>query len=164
VTSRLVIRAATSADVDEILALIRELAEYERAPLEVTATAADLLRDGFGDHPRFHVLLACENDKVAGFAFYFFTYSTWRAQPTLYLEDLFVRPAHRRSGWGLALMRRLAEEAIKCGCGRFQWQVLDWNEPAVRFYESLGAKILREWWTVRVEGDAIARLAASRTD
>jgi GNAT superfamily N-acetyltransferase len=161
VISALSIRAATAADVDEILALIRELAEYERAPGDVSATPADLLRDGFGDHPRFHVLLACEGEKVAGFAFYFFTYSTWRAQPTLYLEDLFVRPAYRRLGLGLELMRRLAEEAVKTGCGRFQWQVLDWNEPAVRFYETLGAKVLREWWTVRVEGDAIARLAAS---
>jgi GNAT superfamily N-acetyltransferase len=164
VTSALTIRAAIAADVDEILALIHELAVYERAPLDVTATAADLLRDGFGDHPRFHVLLACEGDKIGGFAFYFFAYSTWRAQPTLYLEDLFVRPAYRRRGWGLSLMRRLAEEAVKCGCGRFQWQVLDWNEPAVRFYETLGARILREWWTVRVEGDAIARLAGSPMD
>ena len=156
------IRAATAADVDEILALIRELAEFERAPHEVKATPAALLRDGFGDRPRFQVLLGCDGDRVAGFAFYFFTYSTWRAQPTLHLEDLFVRPAYRRRGFGVMLMRRLAEEAVKAGCGRFQWQVLDWNEPAVRFYETLGAKILREWWTVRVEGDAIAKLAASR--
>jgi GNAT superfamily N-acetyltransferase len=161
VTAPLTIRPATAADVEEILALIRELAEYEKAPHDVTATTADLLRDGFGQHPRFHVLLACEAKNVAGFAFYFFAYSTWRAQPTLYLEDLFVRPAYRRRGWGLALMRRLAEEAVRRGCGRFQWQVLDWNEPAVRFYETLGAKVLREWWTVRVEGDAIARLASS---
>ena len=161
-TSDLTIRAATAADVEDILSLIRELAEYERAPNEVTATPADLLRDGFGEVPRFRVLLACEGSKVAGFAFYFFAYSTWRAQPTLYLEDLFVRPAYRRRGLGVMLMRRLAEEAVKTGCGRFQWQVLDWNEPAVRFYETLGAKILREWWTVRVEGDAIARLAALR--
>ena len=161
-TSNLTIRAATAADVEDILSLIRELAEYERAPNEVTATPADLLRDGFGENPRFRVLLACEGNKVAGFAFYFFAYSTWRAQPTLYLEDLFVRPAYRRRGLGVMFMRRLAEEAVKTGCGRFQWQVLDWNEPAVRFYETLGAKILREWWTVRVEGDAIARLAASR--
>jgi GNAT superfamily N-acetyltransferase len=162
VSSELTIRAATAADVEDILALIRELAEYERAPNEVTATPADLLRDGFGQNPRFHVLLACEGNKVAAFAFYFYAYSTWRAQPTLYLEDLFVRPAYRRRGLGVMLMRRLAEEAMKTGCGRFQWQVLDWNEPAVRFYETLGAKILREWWTVRVEGDAIAKLAASR--
>jgi len=162
VTAALTIRPAAAGDVDEILALIRELAEYERAPGEVTATPADLLRDGFGEHPRFHVLLACEENRVAGFAFYFFAYSTWRAQPTLYLEDLFVRPAYRRRGLGVMLMRRLADEAVKTGCGRFQWQVLDWNEPAVRFYETLGAKILREWWTVRVEGDAIAKLAASR--
>jgi GNAT superfamily N-acetyltransferase len=162
VTQRLTIRAATAADVDEILALIRELAEYERAPHDVTATPADLLRDGFGDRPHFRVLLACQGEKVAGFAFYFFAYSTWRAQPTLYLEDLFVRPAYRRLGLGLMLMRRLAEEAVKAGCGRFQWQVLDWNAPAIRFYETLGAKVMREWWTVRVEGDAIARLAAAK--
>jgi GNAT superfamily N-acetyltransferase len=164
VTASYDIRVATAADVEQILALIRELAEYEREPQAVTATAADLLRDGFGDHPSFHVLLACvgegESEQVVGFAFYFFAYSTWRAQPTLYLEDLFVRPSHRRHGLGVALMRRLAAEAVKTGCGRFQWQVLDWNEPAVRFYESLGAKILKEWWTVRVEGDAIARLAS----
>jgi GNAT superfamily N-acetyltransferase len=156
------IRPATADDVDEVLALIRELAEYERAPGDVTATRDDLLRDGFGERPRFRVLLACEGEKVAGFAFYFFAYSTWRAQPTLYLEDLFVRPAYRRRGWGLRLMRRLAAEAVETGCGRFQWQVLDWNETAVRFYESLGAKVLREWWTVRVEGDAIAALATAR--
>ena len=161
-TSAITIRAAKAGDVDEIHALSRELAEYERAPQDLTATPADLLRDGFGQNPRFHVLLACEGSKVAGFAFYFFAYSTWRAQPTLYLEDLFVRPAYRRLGLGLTLMRRLAEEAVKTGCGRFQWQVLDWNEPAIRFYETLGAKVLREWWTVRVEGEAIARLAATR--
>jgi GNAT superfamily N-acetyltransferase len=155
------IRAATAADVDEILALIRELAEYERAPDEVTATTADLLRDGFGAHPRFEVLLACQGEKVAGFAFYFYAYSTWKGRPTLYLEDLFVRPAFRRLGLGLMFMRRLAAEAAKRDCARFQWQVLDWNEPAVRFYESLGANILREWWTVRVEGDAIARLGTN---
>jgi GNAT superfamily N-acetyltransferase len=162
VTSSLSIRPATAADVDEILTLVRELAEYEKAPGEVTATPADFLRDGFGANPRFYVLLARAGDQVAGVAFYFFAYSTWRAQPTLYLEDLFVRPAYRRRGLGLALMRRLADEAVKTGCGRFQWQVLDWNEPAVRFYESLGAKILREWWTVRFEGDAIARFAAAQ--
>jgi GNAT superfamily N-acetyltransferase len=162
VTSPVSICPATAADVDEILALVRELAEYEKAPHEVTATTADLLRDGFGDSPRFYVLLARQGDQVAGFAFYFFAYSTWRAQPTLYLEDLFVRPAYRRRGLGVALMRRLADEAVKTGCGRFQWQVLDWNEPAVRFYESLGAQILREWWTVRIEGDGIARFAATQ--
>jgi GNAT superfamily N-acetyltransferase len=162
VTSPVSISPATAADVDEILALVRELAEYEKALHEVTATPADLLRDGFGDSPRFYVLLARQGDQVAGFAFYFFAYSTWRAQPTLYLEDLFVRPAYRRRGLGVALMRRLADEAVKTGCGRFQWQVLDWNEPAVRFYESLGAQILREWWTVRIEGDAIARFAVSQ--
>jgi GNAT superfamily N-acetyltransferase len=153
------VRAATAEDVHDILALIRELAVYEREPEAVTATAADLLRDGFGEVPRYKVLLTCDGDEVTGFAFYFFAYSTWRARPTLYLEDLFVRPAFRRRGLGLLLMRRLAREALLTNCARFQWQVLDWNEPAVRFYEALGANVLREWWTVRLEGDALARLA-----
>jgi GNAT superfamily N-acetyltransferase len=153
------IRFATAEDVGQVLALIRELAVYEREPDAVTATAADLLRDGFGDNPRYRVLLACDREEVAGFAFYFFSYSTWRARPTLYLEDLFVRPPFRRRGLGLLLMRRLADEALRANCARFQWQVLDWNEPAVRFYQSLGADVLRQWWTVRIEGDALVRLA-----
>ena len=144
-TSPVSICPATAADVDEILALVRELAEYGKAPHEVTATTADLLRDGFGDSPRFYVLLARVGDQVAGFAFYFFAYSTWRAQPTLYLEDLFVRPAYRRRGLGVALMRRLADEAVKTGCGRFQWQVLDWNEPAINFYKKYNAAFDNGW-------------------
>jgi GNAT superfamily N-acetyltransferase len=153
------IRLATPDDVEHILALIRELAEYEREPEAVTATTADLLRDGFGDRPRYTVLLACEGDEVAGFAFYFFTYSTWRGRPTLYLEDLFVRPRFRRRGLGLRLMQRLAKEALRANCARFRWQVLDWNEPAIVFYQSLGANVLKQWWTVSLEGDALARLA-----
>ncbi len=162
-----VIRKATRADVPAILALVRELAAYEREPDAVVATEADLLRDGFGEIPAFHVLVAtesatesaAESDAVIGFAFYFFSYSTWIGRRCLYLEDLFVRPAHRGRGAGIALMSALAQEAIAQECRRFVWQVLDWNEPAIAFYERLGAKVLREWLTVRLEGDALASLA-----
>jgi GNAT superfamily N-acetyltransferase len=155
------IRRAEARDVPEILALIRDLAEYERAPGEVTATAEDLLRDGFSGSPRFFVELAEWDGRVAGFAFWFFNYSTWLGRPGLYLEDLFVRPAFRARGIGKALLVHLARVALDEGCGRFQWQVLDWNAPAIAFYEALGAKRLGEWLTMRVSGDALARLAAA---
>ena len=153
------LRPAAPADVPLILALIRELAEYEREPEAAIATEEDLLRDGFGERPRFHVTIAEHGGEAAGFAFYFFTYSTWRGRPCLYLEDLFVRPRFRRNGIGLALLRELAAVAVRERCDRFVWQVLDWNTPAIAFYESLGARPLREWITMRVEGDAIGALA-----
>jgi GNAT superfamily N-acetyltransferase len=155
----LVIRAAEAADVPLVLRLIRALAAYEREPDAVIATEADLLRDGFGPTPRFQVLIAEDAGEPAGFAFYFFSYSTWRGRPALYLEDLFVPLEHRKKGIGLALMRRLARIAVDAGCARFVWEVLDWNEPAIRFYESLGAEVLRSWLNVRMEGEALARLA-----
>lgn len=154
-----VIRKATRADVPAILALVKELAAYEREPDAVIATEADFLRDGFGESAAFHVLVATEAEGVIGFAFYFFSYSTWVGRRCLYLEDLFVQPAHRGKGAGIALMAALAQEAIAQECRRFVWQVLDWNEPAIAFYERLGAKVLREWLTVRLEGDALASLA-----
>jgi GNAT superfamily N-acetyltransferase len=157
----LTIRPATAADVPAILALIRELALYEREPDAVVATEDDLLRDGFGPSPAFEVLLADWNGETIGFALYFFTFSTWRGRRCLYLEDLFVQPQHRGRGAGLALMRALAREAVARDCPRFCWQVLDWNEPAIAFYERLGAKFQREWLTVRLEGDDLAALAAS---
>lgn len=153
------IRKATRADAPEILSLVRELARYEREPDAVVATAEDYARDGFGDEPAFEVLLATWSGEPVGLAFYFFTYSTWVGRRTLHLEDLFVRPAHRGRGAGLALMRALARVALERGCKRFVWQVLDWNEPAIGFYERLGAKVLREWLTVRLEGDALDELA-----
>ena len=155
----LVIRPAEAADVPLILRLIRALAAYEREPDAVVATEADLLRDGFGPTPRFQVLIAEDAGEPAGFAFYFFAYSTWRGRAALYLEDLFVPIEHRKKGIGLALMRRLARIAVDAGCARFVWEVLDWNEPAIRFYESLGAEVLRSWLNVRMEGEALARLA-----
>ena len=155
----LTLRPAVASDVPTILSLIRALAEYEKEPQAVVATEEMLVRDGFGAAPRFHVILASWDDQPVGFAFYFFTYSTWRAAPTLYLEDLFVLPSHRRRGIGIALMRRLALEATERGCLRFDWQVLDWNEPSIRFYESLGARVMRGWLPVRLEGDALRALA-----
>jgi GNAT superfamily N-acetyltransferase len=159
----LVIRKAGPADVPAILELVKELATYEREPDAVVATEADFLRDGFGPSPAFEVLVALDGDgPIIGFAFYFYSYSTWVGRKCLYLEDLFVRPAHRGKGAGLALMRELARVAIAAECKRFVWQVLDWNAPAIAFYEKLGAKVMREWLTARVEGDALVRLA-SRT-
>ena len=156
----LVIRKATPSDVPRVLALVKDLAAYEREPDAVVATEADFLRDGFGEAPAFHVLVAEDaQGEVLGFALYFFSYSTWIGRRCLYLEDLFVQPAHRGKGAGVALMKALAKEAVTKECRRFVWQVLDWNAPAVAFYERLGAKVLREWLTVRLEGDALAELA-----
>jgi GNAT superfamily N-acetyltransferase len=155
------IRPAEAADVRVILRLIRSLAEYEREPQAVTATEEDLLRDGFGARPLFHVVLAEWSGEPVGFAFYFFNYSTWQGKPGLYLEDLFVEPKFRGYGIGKALLVHLAQIAVTRGCGRF---VLDWNEPAIRFYEKMGASVLREWLTVRIAGDALARLAATEVE
>jgi GNAT superfamily N-acetyltransferase len=158
------IRPAAAADVPVILRLIRGLAEYERAPDEVKATEADLLRDGFGERPLFHVVLAEWDGAPVGFAFYFFNYSTWHGRPGLYLEDLFVDPAYRGWGIGKALLVHLARIAVTSGCTRYQWQVLDWNEPAIRFHEAMGARVLREWLTVRIDGEGLAALAAAEVD
>ena len=155
----LCIRPATPADVRLMLEFIRGLAEYERAPEQAVATEADLLRDGFGPQPRFHCIIAEYDGKPAGFAFYFYNYSTWRGRPGLYLEDLFVWPHLRGKGIGKALLVRLAQIAERDNCGRFEWAVLDWNQPAIDFYESLGARKIREWIIMRVEGDDIAKLA-----
>ena len=158
------LRAAVAADVDTILALVKELATYEREPDAVVATRDDFLRDGFGERPLFHVLLAEDATTGAslGFAFYFFTYSTWEGRSVLWLEDLFVRSEHRGRGVGAALLRELARVAVERGCPRFQWQVLDWNVDAKAFYERLGAGILHEWETVRIEGAALRGLAMSK--
>ena len=156
----LLIRPGVSADVPLILQFIRELAEYEREANAVVATEARLQRDGFGAAPLFFVRIAEWDGEAAGFALYFLNYSTWRGAPTLYVEDLFVRPVHRGKKIGGALMRDLAREAVRRGCERFAWQVLDWNHPAIDFYESLGAKVLREWLAVRIDGDALSALAA----
>jgi GNAT superfamily N-acetyltransferase len=153
------LRAATREDVPVILAFVRELAAYERLPDEVVATEEDFLRDGFGPQPRFHALVADWDGEPAGFALWFYNWSTWTGRSGIYLEDLYVRPLLRRHGIGKALLRELARIALDQGCRRLVWQVLDWNEPALDFYRSLGAKVMPEWVTVRVEGEALAALA-----
>jgi GNAT superfamily N-acetyltransferase len=154
------IRLATAADVPQILAFIRALAVYERAPAgAVTASEEGLLRDGFGAQPFFECLLADFDREPAGFALYFFNYSTWRGQPGIYLEDLFVLPELRGRGIGKALLQRVAAAALRKGCRRLQWEVLDWNTPAIDFYRAMGAEFLDEWRNVRLEGEALFRLA-----
>ena len=157
------IRPATPDDIPEILALIRELAEYEREPESAVARAEDLLRDGFTEPNRFHCLMAEEQGLVAGFALYFYNYSTWRGHSGIYLEDLFVRLEHRGKGIGKALLGAVAAVAMEEGCPRLEWAVLDWNKPAIDFYESVGAVALTEWTTMRVSGKALSDLARSNT-
>jgi GNAT superfamily N-acetyltransferase len=155
----LVIRPAQTGDCALLLAFVRELALYEKQPEEVVATESDFLRDGFGERPRFEAAIAEWDGEAAGFALWFYNYSTWVGRHGLYLEDLFVRPAHRGQGVGKALLVHLARLAFEQGCARYQWQVLDWNTPSIRFYEALGARRLPEWVTMRVEGEALAALA-----
>jgi GNAT superfamily N-acetyltransferase len=154
------IRAATPADIPLILDLIRALATYERAPEAVKTTEADLLRDGFGEHPCFQCLIAeTAGGEAAGFALYFYNYSTWRGRSGIHLEDLFVFPKFRGQGIGKALLGSVAARAAEQGCVRLQWDVLDWNQTAIDFYESLGAQFLKEWRIMRVDDEAICSLA-----
>ena len=154
------IRSATAADVPQILAYISALAAYEREPDAVRATEADLLRDGFGPRPFYSCLMAEHLGAPAGFALYFFNYSTWTGHPGLYLEDLFVPPELRGLGIGKALLRKLAQIAVERDCGRMEWAVLDWNEPSIAFYKSLGAVPMSDWIINRLTGDALQGLAA----
>lgn len=154
------IRTATPADVPQILAFIRALAAYERAPDAVVATEEGLLRDGFGPRPFWECLIAEHDGRPAGFALYFFNYSTWVGRPGIYLEDLFVMPEMRGLGIGKALLKRVAAVAVENGCERLQWAVLDWNTPAIDFYAAMGGEFLDEWRNVRVSGEPLRRLAA----
>jgi GNAT superfamily N-acetyltransferase len=157
------IRPATPSDVPTILRFIHELALYEREPDAVLATEADLLRDGFGETPRFAALIADLNSQPAGFALYFTSYSTWRGHHGIRLEDLYVTPSLRGQGIGKALLARLARIAVDQGCPRLEWDVLEWNEPAIAVYQRLGAKSLTEWRIMRLSDDALQSLAALGT-
>lgn len=159
--SALTIRPATVADVPVILELIRDLATYERAPSEVTAREEQLVDVLFGAKPAAEVLLAFEEDIPIGFAVFFHNFSTWLGRPGLYLEDLFVKPEVRGKGYGRALLVDLAKIARDRGCGRMEWAVLDWNEPAIEFYRKLGAKPMNEWTVFRLTREGIERLAES---
>jgi GNAT superfamily N-acetyltransferase len=155
------IRPARVEDVPIILKLIRDLATYERAPDEVVATEESLVDVLFSERRAAEVLLAFERESPVGFAVYFFNFSTWLGRPGLYLEDLFVKPEKRGKGYGRALLVELAKIARDRGCGRMEWAVLNWNEPAIKFYQALGAKPMDEWTVFRLKRDEIARLANS---
>jgi GNAT superfamily N-acetyltransferase len=154
------IRPATRADAQVIASLVRELAEYEKLSHEARANAGDFLRELESPDPVIHVLIAEWSNAPVGFALYFYNFSTFVGRPGLYLEDLFVRPAHRARGIGRALLRALARIARERNCGRMEWAVLDWNEPALNFYETLGARQMNEWVIHRLTPSEIEKLAA----
>ena len=151
------IRPATAADAALILEFIRALAAYEKLSHEVEATEEKLRATLFGADPVAHCVLAFADDVSAGFAIYFFNYSTFLARPGIYLEDLFVKPEFRGRGLGKALLLHLARHANSRGCGRVEWSVLDWNQPAIDFYEKLGARRMKEWQICRLTGPALAQ-------
>ena len=155
------IRPATVNDLSVILKLIRDLAEYERAPNDVVATEEGLREVLFGERPSAEVVLAMEGENAVGFAVFFHNFSTWLGRAGLYLEDLFVRPDARGKGYGRALLVHLAKIAAERGCGRMEWAVLDWNEPAIKFYRALGAAPNEEWTIFRLTRDKIEKLANS---
>jgi GNAT superfamily N-acetyltransferase len=156
------VRAATVVDVPLLKEFICALAEYEKLGHECFVTEAKLEKTLFGEKPAAEAVIAHLNDEPAGFALFFQTYSTFLAQPGLYLEDLFVKPEFRRHGVGQALFRKLAQIACERGCGRFEWSALDWNTPAIQFYERMGAKAMPEWTVYRLSGNGL-RNAAEET-
>ncbi|MCU7555237.1 GNAT family N-acetyltransferase [Alteromonas sp. ASW11-19] len=154
------IRPATVDDCSQILAFITELAIYEKAEHEVESTETDLSQTLFSDDATAHCVIGEYQGKPSGFAVYFYNYSTWQGRNGLYLEDLYVSPEFRGKGLGKALLKHLAGQAVAKNCGRFEWSVLDWNTPAIDFYESLGAKPKSEWVGYRLDGDALTSFAA----
>jgi GNAT superfamily N-acetyltransferase len=154
------IRPARLDDAPTIANLIRELAVYEKLEHQAKATSDDLARHLFGDRPAAEVLIAEVGGKPVGFALFFSTFSTFRGQPGLYLEDLFVRPEHRGRGIGKALLASVARVAVDRGCGRLEWSVLDWNTPSIEFYRSQGAVPMDEWTVFRVDEEALIQMAS----
>lgn len=158
----LIIRPATRGDASILLGFIRELAIYEKAEHEVAATVETIEQSIFGPQSVTQALI-CEKDRQAiGMAIWFSNYSTWQARNGLYLEDLYVTPSARGFGAGKALLQRLAQIALENGCGRFEWSVLDWNEPAIKVYDAIGAEPQTEWIRYRLAGDALANFAGKR--
>jgi len=155
------LRRATAEDTPQILKFVQGLAEYEKLSHACIATEESLRETLFGARPYAEVLIADFDSRPAGFALFFHNYSTFRAKPGIYLEDLFVLPELRGNGIGRALLTELARLAVERGCARLEWSVLDWNEPAIRFYKSLGAEPQDEWTIFRVTDEALTRLAAS---
>lgn len=155
------IRSATAADVGGMFALMAELAEFENLTHLFVATEACVHDALFGARAAAEALVAEDGGRIVGYALFFHNFSTFLGRRGLYLEDLYVQPAQRGSGLGTALLRRLAALAVERDCGRFEWTVLDWNQPAINFYEKMGATVLPDWRVVRVTGDALERLAAA---
>jgi GNAT superfamily N-acetyltransferase len=155
----LVIREATPGDAPVLTAMIRELAEFEHEIEQVDITAEDLLRDGFQAAPCFQALIAEWSGQTAAYALYFFTYSTWAGRPSLFVEDLFVRPDFRRKGIGKALLKHMAVIASEQNCYGMRWEVLNWNTTAIEFYRSLGATLQSEWFSVLFMGDRFEKFA-----
>ena len=154
------LRPAELRDLAALVELIRELAEFEQLLHMVQATPEKQLPHLFGDKPVAEAWVAEVDSEVVAFALFFTNFSTFLSQPGLYLEDLYVQPSHRSLGLGRALLTRLAQLAVERGCGRFEWSVLDWNESAIRFYQKMGASVMRDWRTCRVSGDALAALGS----
>ncbi|WP_372191583.1 N-acetyltransferase family protein [Xanthomonas axonopodis pv. desmodiigangetici] len=154
------IRSATPEDVPLLHDLITALAVYEREPDAVKAGLDELRASLFGDGATAHALICEQDGQALGFAVYFFNYSTWLGRNGLYLEDLFVRPEARGKGAGLALLRHLAQLAVQRGCGRFEWSVLDWNQPAIDFFKAVGARPMDGWTVYRLDGERLAAFAA----
>ncbi|WFU90986.1 GNAT family N-acetyltransferase (plasmid) [Rhizobium sp. CC1099] len=156
----LTIREAVREDAATLLGFIRELAIYEKAEHEVAATIQKIEESIFGTNSVTRALICEQDSGPVGMAIWFFNYSTWQAKNGLYLEDLYVTPAARGLGAGKALLKRLAEIALEAGCGRFEWSVLDWNEPAIRVYEAIGAEPMNEWIRYRLSGEVLKNFAA----
>ena len=157
------IRPVREDEVPLVLQFVRELAEYEHLLHEAVATEERVRRDLFGPRPYAEVVFACLDDEPVGFALFFHNYSTFVGKPGIYLEDLFVRPNVRGKGLGKALLTWLAAEAVRRDCGRLEWSVLDWNEPSIQFYKSLGAKPMDEWTIFRLTGDALKKLGSAQS-
>ena len=164
ITDIVSIRPATTDDVGTILGFITDLAIYEKAEHEVVADEELLTRTLFGEQRYAEALIAEYSAMPVGFALYFFSYSTWLGKPGLYLEDLYVMPEHRKRGAGKALFKSLARIAVERGCGRFEWSVLDWNQPAIDFYELMGAEPQSEWIKYRLSGASLDLVATAKGD